>query len=85
MQFRIADTFTDSLAKLTGDEQKAVKRRVRVGGRSSRAVSPASEGRLTAYAHKRPERIAEPEHRGREPQQADAVPHDAHPANGFLG
>ncbi len=25
MQFRIADTFTESLAKLTGDEQKAVK------------------------------------------------------------
>ena len=25
MQFRIADTFTDSLAKLTVDEQKAVK------------------------------------------------------------
>jgi mRNA-degrading endonuclease RelE of RelBE toxin-antitoxin system len=25
MQFRIADTFTDSLAKLSGDEQKAVK------------------------------------------------------------
>ncbi len=25
MNFRIADTFTDSLAKLTGDEQKAVK------------------------------------------------------------
>src|SRR4030065_2951092 len=25
MDFRIADTFTDSLAKLTGDEQKAVK------------------------------------------------------------
>ena len=25
MQFRIADTFTDSLAKLTGDEQKTVK------------------------------------------------------------
>ncbi len=25
MQFRIADTFTDSLAKLTGDEQRAVK------------------------------------------------------------
>ena len=25
MQFRISDTFTDSLAKLTGDEQKAVK------------------------------------------------------------
>jgi len=25
MQFRIADTFTDSLAKLTGDEQKAVR------------------------------------------------------------
>ncbi|MYC67552.1 MAG: AAA family ATPase [Acidobacteriia bacterium] len=25
MRFRIADTFTDSLAKLTGDEQKAVK------------------------------------------------------------
>jgi len=25
MQFRIADTFTDSLGKLTGDEQKAVK------------------------------------------------------------
>jgi hypothetical protein len=25
MEFRIADTITDSLAKLTGDEQKAVK------------------------------------------------------------
>ena len=25
VDFRIADTFTDSLAKLTGDEQKAVK------------------------------------------------------------
>ena len=25
MQFRIADTFTDSLARLTGDEQKSVK------------------------------------------------------------
>ena len=25
MYFRIADTFTDSLARLTGDEQKAVK------------------------------------------------------------
>ncbi len=25
MPFRIADTFTDSLAKLTGDKQKAVK------------------------------------------------------------
>ena len=25
MEFRISDTFTDSLAKLTGDEQKAVK------------------------------------------------------------
>lgn len=25
MQFRIADTFTDILAKLTCDEQKAVK------------------------------------------------------------
>ncbi len=25
MNFRVADTFTDSLAKLTGDEQKAVK------------------------------------------------------------
>src|SRR2546425_13374813 len=25
MEFRIADTFTDSLAKLTGEEQKAVK------------------------------------------------------------
>jgi len=25
MHFRISDTFTDSLAKLTGDEQKAVK------------------------------------------------------------
>ena len=25
MQFRIADTFTDSLARLNGDEQKAVK------------------------------------------------------------
>ena len=25
MQFRIADTFTDSLGKLTGDEQKVVK------------------------------------------------------------
>ena len=25
MEFRIADTFTDSLAKLSGSEQKAVK------------------------------------------------------------
>lgn len=25
MDFRIADTFTDSLARLTGDEPKAVK------------------------------------------------------------
>jgi hypothetical protein len=25
MDLRIADTFTDSLARLTGDEQKAVK------------------------------------------------------------
>src|SRR5438128_998398 len=25
MEFRIADTFTDSLARLTGDEQKAIK------------------------------------------------------------
>jgi len=25
MEFRIADTFTDSLARLTGDEQKAVR------------------------------------------------------------
>jgi len=25
MQFRIADTFTDSLARLTGEEQKLVK------------------------------------------------------------
>lgn len=25
MDFRIADTFTDSLAKLTGEKQKAVK------------------------------------------------------------
>jgi len=25
MQFRIADTFTDSLAKLSGEEQKQVK------------------------------------------------------------
>jgi hypothetical protein len=25
VQFRVADTFTDSLARLTGDEQKAVK------------------------------------------------------------
>lgn len=25
MEFRISDSFTDSLAKLTGDEQKAVK------------------------------------------------------------
>jgi hypothetical protein len=25
VEFRIADTFTDSLARLTGDEQKAIK------------------------------------------------------------
>jgi hypothetical protein len=25
MEFRIADTFTDSLARLSGDEQKAAK------------------------------------------------------------
>lgn len=28
MQFRIADTLTDSFAKLTGDEQKAVMTRL---------------------------------------------------------
>jgi hypothetical protein len=28
MEFRIADTFTDSLARLTGEEQKAVKIRL---------------------------------------------------------
>jgi hypothetical protein len=32
MQFRIADTFTDSLAKLTGDEQKVEERRHPPGG-----------------------------------------------------
>ena len=25
MQYRIADTFTDSLTRLTGEEQKAIK------------------------------------------------------------
>src|ERR1035437_1446585 len=39
MEFRIADTFTDSLAKLTGDEQKAVKDR---GIRSP--VEPGASG-----------------------------------------
>ena len=35
MDLRIADTFTDSLARLTGDEQKSVKTRD--------GVDPASE------------------------------------------
>ncbi len=36
MQFRIADTFTASLARLTGDEQKA--RRNHAGPRRGRGI-----------------------------------------------
>jgi hypothetical protein len=39
MEFRIADTFTDSLARLTGDEQKAVKTTA-----SDLQINPASPG-----------------------------------------
>jgi mRNA-degrading endonuclease RelE of RelBE toxin-antitoxin system len=39
MDFRIADTFTDSLAKLTGEEQKAVKTRA-----FDLQLNPASPG-----------------------------------------
>ena len=39
MDFRIADTFTDSLARLTGDEQKASRRRP-----STCSSNPASPG-----------------------------------------
>ena len=49
MQFRIADTFTDSLAKLTGDEQKAVKTAaLAFYGSFARDITgrPASAGRV---------------------------------------
>src|SRR5580658_4503678 len=39
MEFRIADTFTDSLARLTGEEQKAVKTRA-----FDLQVNPANPG-----------------------------------------
>ena len=43
MQFRIADTFTDSLAKLTGDEQKAPKTTA-----FDLQIDPSAPGLLTA-------------------------------------
>lgn len=39
MQFRIADTFIDSLAKLTDQEQKVVKTTAFDPGKSRHAVS----------------------------------------------
>ena len=51
MEFRIADTFTDSLARLTGDEQKAVKTTafdLQLNPASARpAASTSSTGRRT--------------------------------------
>ncbi len=41
MDFRIADTFTDSLAKLTGDEQK---------GRQDHRLRCSAESRPPGYA-----------------------------------
>ena len=45
MEFRIADTFTDSLARLTGDEQKAVKTTA-----FDLQVNPASPGHAVPQA-----------------------------------
>ena len=39
MNFLISDTFTDSLARLTNDEQKAVKRSRKHGMNTSAALS----------------------------------------------
>lgn len=48
MQFLISDTFTDSLARLTGEEQKLVKTTVfdlpGEPGESGYAVSPSGKG-----------------------------------------
>jgi hypothetical protein len=47
MEFRIADTFIDSLARLTGDEQKAVKDSLRLAaqpGQSRHELSQAGKG-----------------------------------------
>jgi len=61
MTFRIADTFTDSLARLTGDEQKAVKTEsLTRQSRNQERETPIiirSDGRQTntgqtAYGHK---------------------------------
>ena len=46
MDFRIADTFTDSLARLTGDEQKAVKTTA-----FDLQINPASPG-MQFHKHK---------------------------------
>ena len=53
MEFRIADTFTDSLARLTGDEQKAVKttafdRSKPLGALTAEIVSPGNQILLAA-------------------------------------
>ena len=45
MDFRIADTFTDSLAKLTGNEQKSVKTTA-----PDPQLNPARPPRCTAQA-----------------------------------
>jgi hypothetical protein len=39
MEFRIADTFTDSLAKLIGDEQKSVNQNTATDRRRHSAVT----------------------------------------------
>ncbi len=50
MEFRIADTFTDSLARLTGDEQKATTQRGQIYfslALESRASTTAIKNSLT--------------------------------------
>ena len=45
MDFRIADTFTDSLARLTGDEQKAAKTKTLATGCAASGHSRPHSGR----------------------------------------
>ena len=46
VNFRIADTFTDSLARLTGDEQKAIKTTA-----FDLQLNPASPGMISESFH----------------------------------
>jgi hypothetical protein len=46
MEFRIADTFTDSLARLTGDEQKAVEISRLLTGRTDEEIDSLGAVRI---------------------------------------